>query len=109
MELIDIRPITRRLQEFADERDWGRFHTPKNLAMALAAEAGEVLAELQWMSDAEIAEMLSESGTRKQALADELSDVMIYLARLAAISKVDLDRSVAEKIERNGERFPPTP
>lgn len=105
--LLDVRQLAARLRDFAEERDWGQFHTPKNLAMALAGEAGEVLAELQWLTDAEIrAAFASDSDTRR-SFGDELADVMIYLTRLADVSGIDLNEAVASKLATNAQRFPP--
>jgi NTP pyrophosphatase (non-canonical NTP hydrolase) len=102
--VLDLPTVQARLSEFADERDWNQFHSPKNLSMALAAEAGEVLEIFQWLTE-EQSSALSESDTHRAG--EELADVQIYLARLADVLGVDLDEAVQEKIARNEEKYPP--
>jgi NTP pyrophosphatase (non-canonical NTP hydrolase) len=102
---MDINALQQRLREFAAERDWEKFHSPKNLAMALAGEAGELLEVFQWLSEAESAAL--GAGDKGWHLArDELADLQIYLLRLADRLGVDLEQAVAEKIRRNAERYP---
>lgn len=100
---MDIDALQKRLAEFASERDWEQFHSPKNLAMALAAEAGELVEEFQWLTEDESGNL---DATKKQAVAYELADVLIYLLRLADRLDVDLDVAVAEKIRINAEKYP---
>lgn len=102
---MTLDDLARRLHDFAAERDWERFHTPKNLALSLAIEVGEVLEHVQWGTDAEIAERL-RSPDGKAALAEELADVLIYLVRLADIIDVDLLAAASAKISVNAERYP---
>lgn len=102
--MSDIERLQARLRAFAAERDWEQFHTPKNLAMALAGEAGELLAEFQWLTPEESATvMLAEAGA---AVRDEVADVAIYLIRLADVLGIDLVAAADEKITRNDQRFP---
>lgn len=100
---MDIDALQKRLADFASERDWEQFHSPKNLAMALAAEAGELVEEFQWLTEDQSANL---DATKKQAVAHELADVLIYLVRLADRLDVDLDIAVAEKIRINAEKYP---
>ena len=100
---MDINAIKERLREFADARDWDKFHSPKNLAMALSAEAGELLEVFQWLTEEE------SRNPDKKVLAranEELADVIIYAIRLADKLNVDISRAVEEKIESNGEKYP---
>lgn len=101
-----LAELRERLRRFAEERDWVRFHTPRNLALALAGEVGELAAELQWLTDEEAAAPSSEATAR---IADELADVLIYLVRLADVMDVDLVAAANAKTERNAARFPPSP
>jgi len=87
------------------ERDWDQFHTPKNLSMALAGEAGELVAVLQWMTDEQARAALSNDEGLRRQLSDELADVLIYLVRLADVSGIDLDGAVASKVESNSLRY----
>lgn len=91
------------VRDFAVERDWARFHTPKNLAMALAGEAGEVLEVLQWLTPEESA-ALDAAG--REALALELADVLLYLVQLADVSGIDLGAACERKLAINAERYP---
>ena len=95
--------LRERIRGFAAERDWDRFHSPKNLSMALAAEAGELLELFQWLTE-------EESKTLDPAklvqVRHELADVFIYLVRLADRVGVDLLDAAAEKIAINAEKYP---
>ncbi len=95
-----------RLRAFADARDWPRYHTPRNLALALAGEVGELAAELQWVGDAEVADHLADPDA-KARLAGEVADVLIYLTRFADVCGIDLLAAANAKIDRNEIRFPP--
>jgi NTP pyrophosphatase (non-canonical NTP hydrolase) len=99
----------RRLQEnirgFAEERDWGQFHTPKNLTMALAGEVGELIEHFQWLTPAQSADVMTDEATAR-AVEDELADVLIYLARLADVLGVDLIEAAHRKVAENAERYP---
>ena len=104
--MTDIKDIAEQLREFAAARDWEQFHTPKNLAMALAGEAGEPLAEFQWLTPEESTDVMNHPDIGP-AVTDELADVAIYLIRLADVLGVDLADAADAKILRNEERFPP--
>lgn len=101
---MNVEDRQEALREFAEQREWVRFHTPKNLAMALSVEASELLEIFQWLTPEEsVAVMTSERG---DDVRDEIADVMIYLLRLVDVLGIDLEDVVAAKIERNAERFP---
>lgn len=100
---LDLAGLQRRLREVAAERNWERFHTPKNLAMALGVEVAELTEIFQWMTPEESGSL---DDARSAAVADELADVMIYLARLADVTGIDLGVAVALKLERDGGRSP---
>ncbi len=92
------------LREFAKARNWEKFHTPKNLAMALAGEAGELVAEFQWLTSAE-SEKSSLTAEQRHAIELEIADVQIYLIRLADVLGIDIPAAVRKKIEINESRF----
>lgn len=96
--------LTHLLREFAEERDWEKFHTPKNLAMALAGEAGELVAEFQWLTASE-SERSGLSPEQLTAVTMEIADVQIYLLRLADVLGLDIPTAVRQKIEVNRTRF----
>jgi len=91
------------LRQFAAERDWDQFHSPKNLAMALVAEAGELAAEFQWLSQAQSQEPSAEQLARIRA---EAADVLNYLVRLADKLGFDLIAAAHDKIALNATRYP---
>ncbi|MFR9728126.1 MazG-like family protein [Saccharopolyspora sp. MS10] len=100
-----IAELRARLRAFAREREWGRFHTPKNLAMALGGETGELLAELQWLDGEAVAEGLAH-GPLRDRVADEAADVLLYLVQFAEAAGIDLVAAAHAKIDRNESRYP---
>jgi NTP pyrophosphatase (non-canonical NTP hydrolase) len=95
--------LTQRVRRFAADRDWDQFHTPKNLAMALVAEAGELAAEFQWLTAAQSAAPTPEQLARIRA---ESADVLIYLVRLAQVLGFDLAAAGEAKLAANERRYP---
>lgn len=102
----DFDSIVAGARSFSEERGWTAVQTPKNLAMALAGEAGELLAELQWLGSEESAQLVREDAALRERVALEMADVLIYLARLADVNGIDLVATAHEKLARNHERFP---
>lgn len=102
MTLDDLR---QRLREFADARDWQQFHTPKNLAMALSGEVGELTALFQWLTPEQSARWREDPDLAAN-VEDELADVAIYLVRLADVLGIDMLDVAMAKIDRNETRFP---
>ncbi len=98
-----IDDLQKRLREFAAERDWEQFHTPKNLAMALTVEAGELQEIFQWLTAAESQQL---DKTQRQQTAEELADVLLYLCRLADVVGIDLAEAAYAKLARNAEKYP---
>lgn len=98
--LEDLKLLVR---DFALSRDWDQFHSPKNLSMALTAEAGELLEVFQWVGDSE---SRSPSSEVLNAARSEMADVLIYLVRLADKLDVDLLQAAAEKVSANEIRYP---
>ena len=102
-ERDNLEQLQLALRQFAQERDWEQFQSPKNLSMALAVEAAELLEEFQWLSEAQSEQLESE---KKQAVAFEMADVLMYLLRLADRLEVDLIATAAEKMALNEQRYP---
>ncbi|MCX5069640.1 nucleotide pyrophosphohydrolase [Micromonospora lupini] len=100
-----LTQLTEQLRQFAEEREWQQFHTPKNLAMALSGEVGELLAELQWLTPEQAAQVMTdpEAGARVRA---EIGDVMIYLVRLADVLGIDLVTAATDKMADSARRYP---
>ncbi|MFU8814792.1 MAG: nucleotide pyrophosphohydrolase [Pseudomonadales bacterium] len=100
---LDIAALQLALRRFAAERDWEQFHSPKNLAMALSVEAAELVEIFQWLTDAQSANL--DAGTRA-AVAEEIADVQIYLARLADRLGIDIPQAVDDKLALNARKYP---
>ena len=100
----EIQHLAAEIKKFADARDWEQFHTPKNLSMAVAGEAGELVAEFQWLT----AEQSMRSALTAEKLHNvelEIADVAIYLIRLADVLGVDISEVVQKKLAINESRF----
>jgi dCTP diphosphatase len=92
-----------RLRAFATERDWDPFHSPRNLATALAVEAAELLEPFQWLDDEQARDLPSST---RAAVEEEMADVLLYLIRLADKLDVDLVSAARAKMTRNAEKYP---
>lgn len=103
--LIDIDGAAQALRQFAEEREWHQFHSPKNLVMALSGEVGELTEIFQWMTEAE-SHAAASSPKTALAVRDELADVALYLIRLADVLGVDLNAAVASKLASNAAKYP---
>ncbi|HEU5159266.1 MAG TPA: nucleotide pyrophosphohydrolase [Streptosporangiaceae bacterium] len=101
---MTLDELAARLREFTAAREWERFHTPKNLAMALAGEVGELLAELQWMTPEEATRVMTDPEAAAR-MRSELADVTIYLVRLADVLDVDLIEAAQVKLDESERRY----
>ena len=99
----DIKQLQQTLTEFAQQRDWEQFHTPKNLAMALSGEVGELLEIFQWLTPEQSQQLSPE---KKQHASEEIADVMMYLLRLADKCDIDVVQACQEKIQQNAAKYP---
>jgi len=102
----DFTQLQERLHTFARARNWQRYHSPKNLAMSLAIEIGELLECFQWLTDDQ-ARKVKHRPAKMAQVRSELADVLIYLIHLADVLDVDLLAAVHDKIEINELRYPP--
>ena len=102
MNEIQNRAI--EIKKFADARNWEQVHTPKNLSMAVAGEAGELVAEFQWLT-ADQSTRLNMSQEKLKDVELEIADVAIYLIRLADVLGVDISEVVRKKLSINESRF----
>lgn len=98
-----MNELIEKLREFAAERDWEQFHTPKNLAMALSVEAAELVEIFQWLTPEQSANLTPE---RLQHLREEVGDVLLYLLRICDITGIDPREAAEEKLEKNAEKYP---
>ena len=98
-----IDKLRSQLAQFANERDWDQFHNPKNLAMALIAEAGELVEHFQWLSPQQAANLSAET---KSEVALEIADVLLFLLRLADKLEIDPIAAAEQKMQLNAEKYP---
>lgn len=101
--IASLDALAAQLQAFAQERQWQPFHTPKNLASALVVEAGELLEPFQWLTDEQSLNLGEEA---RQAVADEMADVLMYLVRMASVMDIDLLQAATRKLALNAQRYP---
>ena len=98
-----LHDLRRRLQTFVDERDWQQFHSPKNLAMAMIVEAGELVEHFQWMTEQQSRELTPE---KKELVAQEIADTFVYLLRIAEVLGIDIIEAANSKLELNAKKYP---
>jgi len=102
---VTIRELKVAVREFCEDRDWDQYHSPKDLAIAVATEAAELLEIVRFKSDKEIRALLkTEEGRRR--VSDELADVLYFLLRFSQMNKIDLSGALAAKMKKNRERYP---
>jgi dCTP diphosphatase len=100
---LSLESVRDRLREFAAARDWNQFHSPKNLAIAISVEAGELLEQFQWLTDQESINLADDKLEKIEA---EMADVLLYLIRLADVLDVDLLTAANTKIDENAKKYP---
>lgn len=100
--IADLRNLVR---DFVRERDWEQFHAPKNLAMALAIEAAELMEHFQWLT-VEASREVAQDASRRSAVQDELADVLCYVLALANELDIELGDAVREKMVKNASKYP---
>jgi NTP pyrophosphatase (non-canonical NTP hydrolase) len=101
--MTELERLRDEVRKFVGERDWDQFHSPKNLAMALSAEAGELLEIFQWLTEEQ---SRSLDPAAQAAASDEIADVLIYLVRLADKVGVDPIAAAHRKLGANAEKYP---
>lgn len=99
----DLEAIKHQLREFAKERDWDQFHSPKNFSMALIVECAELVEHFQWLTDEQSKNLSAET---LDEVSLEMADIMVYLIRLADKLDIDLLQSVERKIKLNAIKYP---
>ncbi len=98
-----LQDLRTKINAFVAERDWGQFHTPKNLAMAMIVEAAELVEQFQWDTPLESQHLTPE---KREAVAHELADTFVYLLRLAEVLEIDLIDATNKKIAINAQKYP---
>lgn len=100
-----IEELKQRVLAFARERDWGQFHSPKNLSMALAAEAAELMENFLWATP-EDSRVLARDPRKRDAIEQELADIVIYALQFANQTGIDVAAAIATKMEINARKYP---
>ena len=101
---MDLKKIKQKLRDFAEERDWEKFHDPKNLSMALSVEVAELVEIFQWSKSGGLDE-INDPETRKQ-IEKEIADIFNYLIKLVDILGMDLEEASLKKIKENAKKYP---
>lgn len=101
-----IEELKQRVLAFAHEREWEQFHSPKNLSMALAAEAAELMENFLWLTPEESRSAAGPGTKRRQAIEEELADVVIYALQFANQTGIDVAGAIAAKMARNAQKYP---
>ncbi|MDO8282358.1 MAG: nucleotide pyrophosphohydrolase [Thermodesulfovibrionia bacterium] len=102
---MNLPDIQKTLRKFAEARNWDQFHSPKNLSMALAAEAAELLEIFQWLTEEQSKDIVNSEKEIAQ-VKEEIADVFIYLVRLADKLNIDIEKEVLAKIALNEKKYP---
>ena len=100
-----IAELRLAVQKFVDDRNWAKYHTPKNLSMSIAIEAAEILEHFQWRTTEESISLMEDNEAYAEII-DELADVLIYCLSFANQADIDISRAVRAKLDRNEDRFP---
>ena len=102
--MLDTELIQDKIRQFAQERDWEKFHTPKNIVMALTVEAAELMEQFQWLEASEAIDVMKS--TKAEAIRHEVADVAVYLLRLCDLLEIDLQSTIEAKMLVNAEKYP---
>lgn len=102
---MDIADLQRRLRDFAAQRNWEPYQTPKNLAMAMVVEAAELVEIFQWLTPEE-SQAIAQDPARHQHLGEEIADVLLYLLQIADHSGVDIEQALERKLAMNARKYP---
>ncbi|QSZ41372.1 nucleotide pyrophosphohydrolase [Sulfurimonas aquatica] len=100
---MDIKKINYKIEQFSIQRDWNKYHSPKNIVMALTGEVGELNEIFQWLTEEQSNNL--PSGTKQHA-KEEVADIAIYLLKLCTKLDIDLEEAIIEKMKKNEEKYP---
>jgi len=101
---MNVEEIQKRLRKFATDRDWEKFHSPKNLTMALSVEVAELVEIFQWSNSGGLDEI--ENPDIRKNIEEELADIFIYLLKISDKLNIDIEQSIHQKIEKNEKKYP---
>ncbi len=100
---MDLLELAQKLRDFAQERDWEQFHSPKNLSMALSVEVSELVEHFQWVTEEKSSRLAVED---LADVGEEIADIQIYLTRLADRLGIDIEDAVMKKLAVNASKYP---
>ena len=100
-----ITDLKKLVDSFVDERDWKKFHSPKNLAMALSIEVSELMELFQWL-DLDQAKKVMKSGEIREEALDEIADIFIYVLAFCNSNKIDISEALINKMKKNAKKYP---
>lgn len=101
--MSDIKELTEKILKFREERDWEQFHNPKDVALSLVLEAGEVMEHFQWKNKEEIESYVQ---TSRKEIGEELADVLYWVLLLSSDLGIDIKETLEKKIEKNAAKYP---
>ncbi|HBM16086.1 MAG TPA: nucleotide pyrophosphohydrolase [Lentisphaeria bacterium] len=100
---MNLDSLKQKIEHFAREREWEQYHSPKNLSMALAVEAAELIEEFQWLTEKESRNLSEE---KLQKVKDEIGDIFIYLLRISGVLDIDIIEAGHAKFKKNEIKYP---
>ena len=100
---MNMNKIEETIKEFSKQRDWDKFHNPKNLAMALSVETSELVEIFQWLTHEEA---INLDSSKKEHLKEEIADVAVYLLRICMAYDINLEEAILSKMNKNGKKYP---
>ena len=102
---ITLQEIKIKIRKFIRERDWEQFHSPKNISMSIAIEAGELMEHFQWLTTGESRKLLKDKRKRGE-IEDELADIAIYILDFCNLFGLDIEKIIANKLEKTAKKYP---
>lgn len=103
---IDLTEINQKIKKFIEERDWAQFHSPKNISMSIAIEAAELMEHFQWANSDEESRKVMDDAKKRADIEDEIADIAIYLLDFCQLYGIDLEKTIAAKLQKNIEKYP---
>ena len=100
---MNLEHIKKKIRKFVDDRNWSKFHNPKNLSMALSVEVSELVEIFQWLTEEESKNLKNQD---LESVKDEIADIFIYLLRISDTLDIDIEESILNKIEKNKIKYP---
>jgi NTP pyrophosphatase (non-canonical NTP hydrolase) len=102
---ITLRQIKNRIKKFVKERDWQKYHSPKNISMSIAIEAAELMEHFQWLTIEQSKKLLKDKDKRKE-IEDELADIAIYILDFCNTFDIDIEKSILNKLAKTAQNYP---